>query len=958
MHCLNKLHFSDGRNIDWYGLVASGVPVLCDDNWIVSKKSRYPVFNNYVGIRLVKNEKGTIYKVVCTTFESTCKLPIFKCLCYLYDSGKEKFEDDYCFSLSLTKITPLVSKVLKRLNVNTKKHWPGFEFFGYHLKSVRFVLDQCISDKEIYVRNPSTQVCEFGGPESLIETNGHNSVMFTHSYNWLGVLDYGKMTGECTWERQINNTKICIPSGYVSKIGLKVSSGDTFTQHEIHCAVSGAGSVPQFTCSTDNKFFTSHCPTSAMKQVFSYVGYLTERKMSGYEFFGFYRREVIQKLSVKQSSATMNQVLLDIANIQKRNGGPTSKMSSNRNKILRNEKIYRVVELSSFGDTRSFIQYLIKKFPEIVLQCLKENDFETFCSLRQSSTNLDEKDSSLLLMSYTSLTQREYNNIRQVLKKHYVFLAPYTKVSDYIKSLNIGSLETKFCSCASDCMSCGSDLKETLEHVIMSETWFQKMIFHADLSKLMSELNVISHDLYGNLDPSIKTLFIRMTGDNFRTASRHHTEQISYSILNCPDLLNSPYGQILSSLWRGKETRQNLQQHTLWYHSQVYDLLLNGAHFTLPSGNVEKFNVIPIVCADLGFIKELLGKCSSTGTYGCYYCKKPKKKWAEKKMIPEQWQTMKEMSVAGSKARDVLGDSPDHNSKIFTEFQQTHYGQHGVPLFNGFEMICMPPCGLHLILAIHRYLWGLMHSVLTERKQISSVKDAFINIGCGHLALQYEAYFVAKGKCYDGSATLKMVGKDCKELEKSIDKFVAFFLKEHELISHKSCESLRHIVDLYRLFIDLAHDIRNINVEQQRIDSFDMRAEKFFCRFKSYGLTSMVSAKPYLHILREHIGTFMCFWSNHLGWGYGVFNCNGGEHLNKRIKCMEFGETNLKSDRFAKIMRNMRVKQLYYPDNLFTKGNEISCSACHEVGHNKKNKHCPMHPENIHLEFSDSDSDD
>lgn len=35
----------------------------------------------------------------------------------------------------------------------------------------------------------------------------------------------------------------------------------------------------------------------------------------------------------------------------------------------------------------------------------------------------------------------------------------------------------------------------------------------------------------------------------------------------------------------------------------------------------------------------------------------------------------------------------------------------------------------------------------------------------------------------------------------------------------------------------------------------------------------------------------------------------------------------------------------------------ITCSACNQPGHNKKNKSCPLHPSHPGLNFDDSDDD-
>ena len=51
------------------------------------------------------------------------------------------------------------------------------------------------------------------------------------------------------------------------------------------------------------------------------------------------------------------------------------------------------------------------------------------------------------------------------------------------------------------------------------------------------------------------------------------------------------------------------------------------------------------------------------------------------------------------------------------------------------------PCGLHLILAHHRYMWSYMFDIVLNRKQENIVPIALQKIGCHFLALQIESYF-------------------------------------------------------------------------------------------------------------------------------------------------------------------------------------------------------------------------
>ena len=72
--------------------------------------------------------------------------------------------------------------------------------------------------------------------------------------------------------------------------------------------------------------------------------------------------------------------------------------------------------------------------------------------------------------------------------------------------------------------------------------------------------------MYKNIDIDIKlkTIFLRITGDNFRAACKKPPEQVSYSILNIKDTLHSPYGQFLHTLYRGSENRESLHMQQIF----------------------------------------------------------------------------------------------------------------------------------------------------------------------------------------------------------------------------------------------------------------------------------------------------------------------------------------------------------------------------------------------------------
>ena len=120
-----------------------------------------------------------------------------------------------------------------------------------------------------------------------------------------------------------------------------------------------------------------------------------------------------------------------------------------------------------------------------------------------------------------------------------------------------------------------------------------------ELDKYLKEENI---DLHQNFDPNKDTIFMRDTADSFRACAKQPTEQCSFTILNIKDLVNSPHGQFIVSLWRGDETRKNFDLHYNLYLEELEELVING--FNTPNTS---YNVVFLLVADLSCVKELLG---------------------------------------------------------------------------------------------------------------------------------------------------------------------------------------------------------------------------------------------------------------------------------------------------------------------------------------------------------------
>ena len=199
-------------------------------------------------------------------------------------------------------------------------------------------------------------------------------------------------------------------------------------------------------------------------------------------------------------------------------------MKDSRDAAKRNSKMNDMVNLASQGDVKSYIEFLIDNHKDVTdNSILSDEDYKhhlaKLLSKNPLGITLTVEESARLLLCKNNLTEREYKSLKQALAEKKVKIQPYDLVSQHIKSLDIGVL-CRTCSCQNECMSSVSHLHETLNFVINNKFWLEKMEFICmeQTEKLFKSLQKISSSLYGGFNVNNKTLFIRMTGDNFRAA--------------------------------------------------------------------------------------------------------------------------------------------------------------------------------------------------------------------------------------------------------------------------------------------------------------------------------------------------------------------------------------------------------------------------------------------------------
>ena len=151
-----------------------------------------------------------------------------------------------------------------------------------------------------------------------------------------------------------------------------------------------------------------------------------------------------------------------------------------------------------------------------------------------------------------------------------------------------------------------------------------------------------------------------------------------FSIYGYPDRIRGDNGPPFKSHEIKEYFRQRGIHHKritpLWPRRYITDTIFNFEKLELINGAQEHFNIVIFLVADLGYIKDIIGKCSSTALYGCYHCIKNIQDWHAGVLNLSNPQTVKQYVADGEIGLKELGQIPNKESSKYKSFIKKHYG--------------------------------------------------------------------------------------------------------------------------------------------------------------------------------------------------------------------------------------------------------------------------------------------
>ena len=166
-----------------------------------------------------------------------------------------------------------------------------------------------------------------------------------------------------------------------------------------------------------------------------------------------------------------------------------------------------------------YLQYMCEKHTDLFMDAMEVSEvMQSIARKSVRSKNVVEVgvDVALkLLLGQVDLSQRAYNNMRDIMDSANVKLPTYKAVMEHEKTLQVGEItpihqgET---SC--ECQGYATSFMDTLQRICATPELYAMFEFMAEdqQSRLFASLKAKDAKLYQKLDSSKKTILVRVTG--------------------------------------------------------------------------------------------------------------------------------------------------------------------------------------------------------------------------------------------------------------------------------------------------------------------------------------------------------------------------------------------------------------------------------------------------------------
>ena len=348
---------SPNQKVGWIALTATGTLIEDDSsNWLTNDD--FPILDGYEVARVVRGDKDIIYRVNCTISKTMLGVPFYTAAAFkMLPNGL--FDTTEISKISSLKSTAVANNMLKNLKVNTSKHWSGPQFFGLYRADARAIIRKELKVNRATKKHQQNKTLEHKpSSSSTFEDSGGSCNTVDNDYNLTENCEWQKLGERVNGEyspfyiKEHQGQEYYIHDGYVANRGVRCSPGNHVLAT---CIVKAQGSMPQYICEGNGISIQTDNITTTVQKFLKQVFCVSQGNWSGYEFFGFYRKDVFSLLKKKSVNKLQvdNTPLHDIVNIRNRNAGPTNQLKSKQSILKRNEKINAVVSYGSFGDVKS-----------------------------------------------------------------------------------------------------------------------------------------------------------------------------------------------------------------------------------------------------------------------------------------------------------------------------------------------------------------------------------------------------------------------------------------------------------------------------------------------------------------------------------------------------------------------------------------------------------------------------